>query len=81
MGAKHIVRLEPGCRVQFPADWASALGLRGSVSLERTRDGILVCPGPPLTWDKIFATKLAVGSASPDPNADMPEVTGDDLLF
>ena len=76
-----ITPLEPGHRVQLPADWAEALGLRDRVTLERTHEGILIRPCPPPTWDEIFATKLVIGSAPSDLNADDLELTGDDLLF
>jgi hypothetical protein len=73
--------LEPGNRIQLPADWAEGLGLRGRVTLERTADGILVRPCPPVTWQEIFATRLTIGSAPPDADEGDVEVTGDDFLF
>jgi hypothetical protein len=76
-----LTPVEPGNRIQLPADWAQALGLRGLVALERTGEGILVRPCPRTTWDDIFATKLTVGSAPPDQDGDVVEVTGDDFLF
>jgi hypothetical protein len=60
-----LTPVEPGNRIQLPADWAQDLGLRGLVALERTGEGILVRPCPRTTWDDIFATKLTVGSAPP----------------
>lgn len=70
--------LEPGCRVKLPLDWTIELGIRGVVALEKTAEGILVRPGPPLSWDEVFANKLAVGQA---PGPESLEMTGDDLLF
>jgi hypothetical protein len=81
MSTTQVTPLEPGNRIQVPADWADALGLHGLVVLSRTKDGILVRPCRPTTWDEIFATKRQVGSAPPDANADDAEVTGDDFLF
>ncbi|HEV3263634.1 MAG TPA: hypothetical protein VG013_42760 [Gemmataceae bacterium] len=79
MSTTQLTPVEPGHRIQLPADWAEALGLRGLVALERTTEGILVRPGPAKTWDDFFATKLQVGSAPQ--NEDIVEVSGDDLLF
>jgi hypothetical protein len=73
--------LEPGNRIQLPADWVEALGLRGLVTLERTDNRILIRPDPRFTWDDIFATRLSV---RPGDAATIPEVTdlsGDELLF
>jgi hypothetical protein len=81
MSTTHITPVEPGNRVQLPADWADALGLHGLVALDRTSNGILVRPLPPTTWDDNFATKLAIGSAPPEAGADAVEGTGDDFLF
>jgi hypothetical protein len=75
-----VTHLEPGNRIQLPADWTQALGLHGLVGLERTSDGILVRPCPPPTWDEFFATKLIIGSAPPDQEGGT-ETTGGDLLF
>ena len=84
-GVEHnptkLAALEPGHRIQLPADWADALGLRGMVVLEQTSEGILVRPCPRPTWEEIFATKLAIGSAPSDAGKEGLEVTGDDLLF
>jgi hypothetical protein len=71
--------IEPGNRIQLPADWMRDLGLHGTVSLVRTDDGILVRPCPRVTWEEISSTKLTIGSAPPDKDEDV-EVTGDDLL-
>jgi hypothetical protein len=73
--------LESGNRIQLPAEWVDALGLRGRVTLEQTNDGILVRPWPRLTWDELFATKLVIGSAPPDQDEDDVELTRDDFLF
>ena len=81
MNASQTTPLEPGNRIQIPAECAEALGLRGQVALERTSDGILVRPCPRLTWDDISATKLIIGSAPPDQDENDVEVTGDDFLF
>ena len=80
MNPTQIAPLESGNRIQLPAEWADALGLRGRVALERTSDGILVRPFRRLTWDEISATKLVIGSAPPDENDDDLELTGDDFL-
>jgi hypothetical protein len=58
-----------------------ALGLHGVVALDRTEEGILIRPVPPVSWKEIFATKLTIGSAPPDAKDDAIEVTGDDYLF
>ena len=82
MTTKQLTPVEPGNRIQLPAEWADALGLHKQVILDRTNEGILVrpCP-PPITWDEIFATKLTIGSAPPQENDDGLELTGDDFLF
>jgi hypothetical protein len=81
MNATFLTPVEPGNRIQLPAEWATALGLSGQVALERTSEGILVRPCPPTSWDEIFATKLQIGSAPPDEHPEDVEVTGDDFLF
>jgi hypothetical protein len=81
MNTTHLTPIESGHRIQLPADWAEALGLRGLVALERTDNGILIRPCARLSWDEIFATKLTIGSAPPDANEDELELTGDDFLF
>jgi hypothetical protein len=81
MSTTHITPVEPGNRVQLPADWASALGLHGLVALDRTSNGILVRALPPTTWDDIFGTRLTIGSAPPEAIADAVEGKGDDFLF
>jgi AbrB family looped-hinge helix DNA binding protein len=68
-------------RIQLPADWTEALGLRGQVILERTENGILVRPSRRYTWDDIFASKLTIGSAPPATNEEELELTGDDFLL
>jgi hypothetical protein len=73
--------MEPGNRIQLPADWVAALGLRDFVTLERTDAGILIRACPRLTWDEVFATKLPIGSAPPDERSDDLELTGDDYVF
>jgi hypothetical protein len=81
MSDQQTVPVEPGNRIQLPAEWADALGLDKLVILDRTADGILVRPCPPTTWDDIFATRLTIGSAPPAANEDALEMTGDDFLF
>ncbi len=81
MSTTHVTPVEPGHRIQLPADWADSLGPQNQVVLERTGEGILVRPCPRATWDVVFATKLLIGSAPPDQTADEVEVTGDDFLF
>ncbi len=81
MSTTQIIPVEPGNRIQLPADWVDALGPQKVVVLDRTNEGILVRPCPQLTWDEIFAAKLIIGSAPPDTNEDDVEVTGDDFLF
>jgi hypothetical protein len=76
-----LIPVEPGNRIQLPAEWAELLQLRGVVAVEKTPDGILIRPVPPVTWKEFFATKLTIGSAPPDANEDAVEVTGDDYLF
>lgn len=48
---------------------------------QRTNGGVPTQPGPRVGWDDIFATKLVIGSAPPDQDEDVVEVTGDDFLF
>jgi hypothetical protein len=81
MSTSQLAPVESGNRIQLPAEWVEALGLRGLVRLERTDGGILVRPCARLTWDDIFATKLVIGSAPADKNDDAVEMTGDDFLF
>ena len=81
MSNSQIIPVEPGNRIQLPADWTEALGLHGRVVLQRTDEGILVRPYPPASCDEIFGARLQIGSAPPDPNPDAGEVTGDDFLF
>jgi hypothetical protein len=80
MNSTQIATLEPGNRIQLPADWVDALGIRGAVKLEPTTEGILVRPAQ-ASWDEIFATKISVrpGDAATEP--DVTELSGDDLLF
>lgn len=77
----NVTVLEPGNRVQLPAEWTEALGMRQRVLLDWNEQGILIRPCPPTTWDEIFATRLSIGTASPDNRDDADEVTGDDFLF
>jgi hypothetical protein len=73
--------IEPGNRIQLPAEWVDALGIRGLVTLERTDSGILIRPCPRFTWDDIFATRLSVRPGDPATAAEVTELSGDDLLF
>jgi hypothetical protein len=81
MNPSQIAPVEPGNRIQLPAEWAESLGLRGRVTLDRIADGILVRPCAPATWDEIFATRLVVGSAPPDQKSNGLEADRDDFLF
>jgi antitoxin component of MazEF toxin-antitoxin module len=76
-----VTPIDPGNRIQLPADWMQALGLHDLVTLERTNEGILIRPCPRATWEEIFATKLVIGSAPPSQHEDSEELTGDDFLF
>jgi hypothetical protein len=76
-----VTSLEPGNRVELPADWTEGLGLSGLVTLERREDGILVSPCPRFTWDDIFATKLSVQPGDSAMPPDVSEISGDDLLY
>lgn len=80
MNTCQVTALEPGNRIQLPADWTRALGFSNSVSLERTNEGILVRPNR-ATWDEIFATKLSVHPGDPAIEPDVTELSVDDLLF
>ena len=68
MSTTQLTAVEPGNRIQLPADWAEALGLHNQVILNRTNEGIFVRPCPPsctpATWEEIFATKLTIGRPS-----------------
>jgi hypothetical protein len=80
MNSAQIATLEPGNRIQLPAEWAEALGIHGAVRLERTPDAILVRPAK-ATWDDIFASKLTPRCGEPTTEPDVTELSGDDLLF
>jgi hypothetical protein len=81
MNTSQTTSIEPGNRIQLPAEWAEALGLRDQVDLVMTEQGILVKPRPKATWDDVFASKLTVNPGDPSPPFDVTEVSGDDLLF
>jgi hypothetical protein len=81
MNPTQTTLLEPGNRIQLPAEWVEALGLRTLVALEKTTDGILLRPCRPASWEEFFATKLTIGLAPPADSENDLEVTGDDLLF
>ncbi len=48
MNATKTTILEPGNRIQLPEAWAEALKLHGQVALDKTTEGILVRPCPPV---------------------------------
>jgi hypothetical protein len=77
----NLTPIDADNRIQLPSAWMESLGMRRVVALERTGDGILIRPCPRTTWEDIFATKLAVGSAPPDQTDEAVEATGDDFLF
>ena len=79
MNDTKTASLEPGNRIQLPAEWAEELGLRDVVVLNKTGAGILVCLGQPLGWDAVFTSKLCIGP--PTPASNDIEVATDDLLF
>jgi hypothetical protein len=79
MNATTTTVIEPGNRIQLPAEWTEALGLQGLVVLDKTGDGILVRPHRPATWDEIFANPLPIGQLPPE--AEDFEVSKDDVLF
>ncbi len=76
-----LTSIDADHRIQLPADWVEALGLRGMVTLERIDNGVVIRPCPRFTWEEISATKLVMGSAPPDENDDDVELTGDDFLY
>lgn len=80
MHSVQITALEPGNRIQLPADWMQMLGFSDEVSLERTPDGILVRPAKS-TWDDVFATKLQVRPGNTSTQPDLSDLSGDDLVF
>jgi hypothetical protein len=46
-GTRYVMKItpvEPGHRIQLPADWAAELGLEHSAAPEKTVEGILVRP-------------------------------------
>jgi hypothetical protein len=75
-----VIPVEPGHRIQLPADWAGELGLDQLVTVEKTATGIIVRPGPRRSWDDVFATRLVVGGAEATEANDL-QVTGDDLVY
>jgi bifunctional DNA-binding transcriptional regulator/antitoxin component of YhaV-PrlF toxin-antitoxin module len=80
VNAVKVTTVEPGYRVQLPAEWAAELGLRDFVTLERASGGILVRPYPAVTWDEVYADKL-IPTRSPAGEEGVETVDGDDLLF
>ena len=81
MDTTRTAPIEPGYRIQLPAEWADALGLKGQVLLAKTADGILVQPTPNVIWDEIFATRLSVRPGDASTTPEITEVSGDDRLF
>ena len=75
-----VTALEPGNRVELPAEWTEGLGISGLVTLERTDEGILIGPRR-FTWDDIFATRLTVRPGNSAIPPDVSEMSGDDLLY
>jgi len=74
-----ITLIEPGHKIQLPAEWAAEIGLEHIAALEKTAEGILVRPCRTATWDEIFADKLPMGQ---QPSVlDLSDVSGDDLLL
>ncbi|HEX5443593.1 MAG TPA: hypothetical protein VFW87_07180 [Pirellulales bacterium] len=80
MTTVQITALEPGNRIQLPAEWATGLGISRAVSLERTPDGIPVRPAQ-LTWNEISANKLSIRPGDVSTEPDVTELSGDDLIF
>ena len=74
-----ITPVEPGHRIQLPADWVAELGLEYIAALEKTAEGILVRPCRTATWDEIFTDKLPMGQQLSA--LDLSNVSGDDLLL
>ena len=70
--------LETDYKIKLPLDWVKELGLESGVVIERTGDGILICPYTAQTWDEIYAEKLKMGNPAA---LDLSEVSGDDLIF
>ena len=81
MDTTRTASIEPGYRIQLPAEWAESLGLTDRVFLARTADGILIHQCPSATWDDVFATKLVIRPGDPAEVPEIGEVTGDDYLF
>jgi hypothetical protein len=79
MSTIRITLVQPGHLIQLPAEWAEALGLRSVAALEKTAEGIVVRPWPALTWDQVFASKLAIGRRPPADEGF--EGSGDDFLL
>jgi bifunctional DNA-binding transcriptional regulator/antitoxin component of YhaV-PrlF toxin-antitoxin module len=81
MSTTRTTSIEPGYRIQLPAEWAEALGLKDQVTLAMTAEGILVHNCPSVTWDDIFATRLSVRPGDSSTTPEITEVSGEDLLF
>jgi hypothetical protein len=81
MNTTQTTAIEPGNRIQLPAEWAEALGLQDQVVLVKTDEGILVRPQPKVTWDDIFASRLSVKPGDSAAPAEVMEVTEDDIVF
>ena len=81
MNTTRTTPIEPGNRIQIPAEWGESLGLNGRVVLVKTADGILIRQCPGVTWDDVLATDLVIRPGDPSVPPEITEVTGDDLLF
>jgi hypothetical protein len=79
MTTTQLTPVEPGNRIYLPNEWVKALRLQGMVILDKTDEGILVRPCPPVSWDDVFATKLPIGQTSPE--AQELEIHMDDLFL
>lgn len=75
----RIIQVEDGNKIQLPADWATDLGLKQVVGIEKTPEGILVRSCSEITWAEVFENKLPLGPQAS--KGDLSELSGDDLLF
>ena len=75
----RITSIEPGHRLQLPAEWVESLQIKNLAELEKIQDGIVIRPLRHLEWDDVFRTKLKAHGAGSD--GEEPVLTRDDLLF
>lgn len=75
----HVATLEPGNRIQLPAEWVEEIGLADKAELERVEGGIFIHSPTRSPWDKLFATKLSI--APPTTASDELELSDDDCLY